>query len=195
MAHKWIVCAGLFIVSTIPASHAASVRSVKGTSPQSRHASQVFDIRIPFELVNQSRCFQVECLAPIGSNLTVSSQRRSVDQDKALTTLFAGQMEFSLDLFKAMVESGQTSTGHLKKGASGNVFFSPMSVYSALLLAYFGSSNRTEAQLADVLGFRDVDKVTKADVATFACNCVNAEVAYAVPPFAFFSVHNVTAFL
>lgn len=125
----------------------------------------------------------MECL--LRGNSTSRAQRR-VDQDKALTTLFSGQMQFSLDLFKAVMEN---------QPGKGNVFFSPMSVYSALLLAYFGSSNRTEAQLADVLGFRDVDKVTKADVATFACNCVNAEVAYAVPPFAFFSVHNVTAFL
>lgn len=89
----------------------------------------------------------MECL--LRGNSTSRTQRR-VDQDKALTTLFSGQMQFSLDLFKAVMEN---------QPGKGNVFFSPMSVYSALLLAYFGSANQTEAQLAQVMGFRDVDKV------------------------------------
>lgn len=97
----------------------------------------------------------MECL--VRSNVTVRSQRRLNQDDRPLTTLFAGQMQFTLDLFKAMMESSP-----LDKGNS-NLFFSPMSVYSALLLTYFGSGNQTEAQLARVLGFRDVDKV-KADV-------------------------------
>jgi len=63
-------------------------------------------------------------------------------------------MQFSLDLFKTVFNSGKTASGKKE-----NLFVSPMSIYSSLLLAYFGSNNRTEEQLAQVLGFKDMDKV------------------------------------
>lgn len=93
-----------------------------------------------------------------GSDSNTTQTTRSPNQDdKALTALFVGQMQFSLDFFK-MVYNGSQS-GVKSKSTSENIFFSPMSVYSALLLAYFGASNRTEDQLAQVLGFQDMDKV------------------------------------
>lgn len=85
------------------------------------------------------------------------ARRSSGPDDQALNALFAGQMQFSIDMFKAVYNSSSRSLP--AKGAGDNIFFSPMSVYSALLLAYFGSHNRTEDQLSQALGFKDMDKV------------------------------------
>ncbi|XP_069159253.1 leukocyte elastase inhibitor [Procambarus clarkii] len=52
---------------------------------------------------------------------------------------------FSLDLFKQLYPST----------ATGNFFFSPYSVWTALVLAYFGSAGRTRQQLQDTLRLRD----------------------------------------
>lgn len=93
-----------------------------------------------------------------GSESNATLARRSPNQDdKALTALFAGQMQFSLNFFKKVFATTQSEVQ--SKGASENLFFSPMSIYSALLLAYFGANNRTEDQLTDVLGFQNMDKV------------------------------------
>lgn len=96
------------------------------------------------------------------SNSTRAGRRSSGPDDKALTALFAGQMQFSVDLFKTVYNTAKLTSVH-NNNKTENIFLSPMSVYSALLLAYFGSSNRTEEQLAQVLGFRDMDKVSKTD--------------------------------
>lgn len=85
------------------------------------------------------------------------ARRSSSPDDQALNALFAGQMQFSIDMFKAVYNASSRSVP--AKGAGDNIFFSPMSVYSALLLAYFGSNNRTEDQLSQALGFKDMDKV------------------------------------
>lgn len=88
-----------------------------------------------------------------------ATQNRSVNQDdKALASLFAGQMQFSLDIFKRVFNDSKPVV-QANKGTGENIFFSPTSIYSALLLAYFGASNRTEEQLATVLGFETTDKV------------------------------------
>ena len=71
-------------------------------------------------------------------------------------------MQFSLDLFKTVFNNNQP--GVQSKSTSENIFFSPMSIYSALLLAYFGANNRTEDQLAHVLGFQEMDKVNVTGV-------------------------------
>ncbi|XP_069179653.1 leukocyte elastase inhibitor-like [Procambarus clarkii] len=52
---------------------------------------------------------------------------------------------FSLDLFKQLNPPT----------AKGNFFFSPYSVWTALVLAYFGSAGRTRQQLQDTLRLRD----------------------------------------
>ncbi|XP_069179991.1 leukocyte elastase inhibitor-like [Procambarus clarkii] len=52
---------------------------------------------------------------------------------------------FSLDLFKQLYPPT----------ATGNLFFSPYSVWTALVLAYFGSAGRTRQQLQDTLRLRD----------------------------------------
>ena len=97
-----------------------------------------------------------------GSDANSTLTRRSNQDDKALTALFAGQMQFSLDLFKTVFNNNQP--GVQSKSTSENIFFSPMSIYSALLLAYFGANNRTEDQLAHVLGFQEMDKVNVTGV-------------------------------
>jgi serine protease inhibitor len=94
-----------------------------------------------------------------GSESNATLTRRSANQDdKALTALFAGQMQFSLNFFKKVFNASNSGV-QSNKGATENLFFSPMSIYSALLLAYFGANNRTENQLTDVLGFQNMDKV------------------------------------
>ncbi|XP_069179990.1 leukocyte elastase inhibitor-like [Procambarus clarkii] len=52
---------------------------------------------------------------------------------------------FSLDLFKQLYPPT----------ATGNFFFSPYSVWTALVLGYFGSAGRTRQQLQDTLRLRD----------------------------------------
>lgn len=101
---------------------------------------------------------QAECLAPINAtaarpNATRTGRSRSTQGDENLAALFAGQMQFSVDLFKALFDASQSEG----KSAGDNMFVSPMSIYSALLLAYFGAHNRTEEQLGRVLGFKDAD--------------------------------------
>jgi hypothetical protein len=58
-----------------------------------------------------------------------------------LQDLFTGERAFSLDMLREVVAANPT----------GNVFFSPYSVYNALLLAYFGAGNHTELSLKAVL--------------------------------------------
>ncbi|XP_069687412.1 serine protease inhibitor 88Ea-like [Periplaneta americana] len=55
--------------------------------------------------------------------------------------LFTGEQMFSMDMLREAVAATPT----------GNVFFSPFSVYNALLLAYFGAENQTEASLKKAL--------------------------------------------
>jgi serpin B len=55
--------------------------------------------------------------------------------------LFTGEQAFSLSMLREAVAASPT----------GNVFFSPYSVYNALLLAYFGAANHTEQALKAVL--------------------------------------------
>jgi len=100
---------------------------------------------------------QMRCM---GSNATTdavnSREGRKLDNldNEAVGVLYAGQLAFSLDLFKLIHKDHS-----IEDKNSENVFVSPMSIYSALLLTYFGSRNRTEQQLAGVLGIQDVDKV------------------------------------
>lgn len=57
------------------------------------------------------------------------------------TKLYSGQQEFTLNLLEQV---NQISSQE-------NVFFSPYSVFHALLLAYFGSNGNTERSLKNVL--------------------------------------------
>lgn len=97
----------------------------------------------------------------MGQNVTSAAEnmraaRKADDMDnEAVSILYSGQLAFSLDLFKT-IHKDQS----IDDKTDENVFISPMSIYSALLLTYFGANNRTEKQLADVLGIQHVDKVT-----------------------------------
>lgn len=51
-------------------------------------------------------------------------------------------LKFSVSLLKQLEQDDP----------NGNIFFSPHSIYQALLLAYFGAAGETERQLKDVLG-------------------------------------------
>lgn len=65
--------------------------------------------------------------------------------EKARKQLLQSQLTFSTDLLQAV--------GEMK--TSENVFFSPSSVFSALLLAYFVSANQTEDSLKKTLKLDD----------------------------------------
>nr|CAD7196166.1 unnamed protein product [Timema douglasi] len=70
---------------------------------------------------------------------------------KARLTLYAGQQEFSLDMLRVVSNMNKNT----------NIFFSPSSVYSALLLAYFGAANQTEHSLKKTLHIdADQDKLS-----------------------------------
>jgi serpin B len=55
--------------------------------------------------------------------------------------LFAGEQDFSLAMLREAVAANPT----------GNIFFSPYSIYNALLLSYFGAANHTEKSLREAL--------------------------------------------
>lgn len=59
----------------------------------------------------------------------------------SLTKLYSGEQEFSLNMLDAIT----------KVSPNDNIFFSPYSVFHALLLAYFGAANQTQKYLENVL--------------------------------------------
>lgn len=60
---------------------------------------------------------------------------------EARTSLYRGQLEFTLNLFNKINEAYPED----------NIFFSPFSVYHSLLLAYFSSGGHTEQALQESL--------------------------------------------
>ncbi|CAM4696533.1 unnamed protein product [Leuciscus chuanchicus] len=62
-----------------------------------------------------------------------------------MESLTAANTQFSLNLFKKISEGN----------ASGNVFFSPVSISSALAMVSLGARGNTEAQMIKVLGFNN----------------------------------------
>ncbi|XP_077077722.1 leukocyte elastase inhibitor-like isoform X2 [Siphateles boraxobius] len=62
-----------------------------------------------------------------------------------MESLTAANTQFSLDLFKKISEGN----------ASGNVFFSPVSISSALAMVSLGARGNTAAQMIKVLGFNN----------------------------------------
>ncbi|XP_056099249.1 leukocyte elastase inhibitor-like isoform X1 [Rhinichthys klamathensis goyatoka] len=62
-----------------------------------------------------------------------------------MESLSAANTQFSLDLFKKISEGN----------ASGNVFFSPVSISSALAMVSLGARGNTAAQMIKVLGFNN----------------------------------------
>ncbi|XP_049887302.1 serine protease inhibitor 88Ea-like isoform X2 [Pectinophora gossypiella] len=69
---------------------------------------------------------------------------------EARTTLYKGQLEFTLNLFNAIN----------KAVPDDNIFFSPFSVYQSLLLAYFSTAGQTEQDLKKSLQIADsLDKI------------------------------------
>jgi serpin B len=74
-----------------------------------------------------------QCFGPDDSKVQSSPNTRQ--------ELFTGEQAFSLAMLREAVAVNPT----------GNVFFSPYSVYNALLLAYFGAANHTEQALKAAL--------------------------------------------
>lgn len=74
-----------------------------------------------------------QCFSPDDNKLQSSPSTRQ--------ELFAGEQAFSLAMLREAVAVNPT----------GNVFFSPYSVYNALLLSYFGAANHTEKSLKAAL--------------------------------------------
>ncbi|CAB3237223.1 unnamed protein product [Arctia plantaginis] len=69
---------------------------------------------------------------------------------EARSSLYRGQLEFTLNLFNIIN----------KEVPDDNIFFSPFSVYHALLLAYFSAGGQTEQSLKESLRVADnLDKI------------------------------------
>ncbi|XP_023934423.2 serine protease inhibitor 88Ea [Bicyclus anynana] len=92
----------------------------------------------------------------LGISTTVNSQCFYKDDaskklnPEARTNLYRNQLEFTLDLFNTINHAVPDD----------NIFFSPFSVYHALLLAYFAAGGETESALKKSLRISDIqDKV------------------------------------
>lgn len=86
----------------------------------------------------------------ISSTLVNSQCFYKDDSSKKLSpesrmSLYRGQLEFTLHLFNEIN----------KKVPDDNIFFSPFSVYHALLLGYFGAGGQTEQSLKRSLKIAD----------------------------------------
>ncbi|XP_015915292.2 leukocyte elastase inhibitor [Parasteatoda tepidariorum] len=68
--------------------------------------------------------------------------------------LIEGSTRFSMDLLRTLNEEQRHN-----KDANG-VFFSPYSIWSALLITYMGARGATEQEMKNVLGLSDSDKAT-----------------------------------
>ena len=80
----------------------------------------------------------------------ITEDDSKVDLPLTNTSLYNGQLNFTLSVFESIN----------KAQPQGNIFFSPYSIYHALLLAYFASANHTEASLKEALKL-DGDEVLK----------------------------------
>lgn len=86
-----------------------------------------------------------QCLTPDDTKVTTDPNAR--------LALYKGEQQFALSLL-------QTINGLMP---AENIFFSPFSVYNAMLLAYFSASNHTEAALKKALF------IPEAQVSLFIC--------------------------
>ncbi|XP_072936065.1 serine protease inhibitor 88Ea-like [Epargyreus clarus] len=94
----------------------------------------------------------VSCLflATVNSQCFYKDDSSKKLNPEARTTLYRGQLEFTLNLFNSINEAV----------SDDNIFFSPFSVYHALLLAYFASGEQTERALKESLKISDkLDKI------------------------------------
>jgi serpin B len=74
---------------------------------------------------------------------TRSAFYRQAMQAETANALSSGNNQFAFDLFKSVASAAKNT----------NVFFSPVSISTALAMAYAGSRGETQKQLADVLHF------------------------------------------
>lgn len=86
---------------------------------------------------------------PAGTELKSEKVRQVVEAPPGdLAQLVAGNNAFALDLYRAL---GQTN---LPEQPSGNLFYSPYSLSSALAMTYAGARGATAQQMAQVLRFQ-----------------------------------------
>lgn len=71
------------------------------------------------------------------------SETQPINSDQALAVLVKGNNEFALDLYERICEME----------GSGNIFFSPYSISSALGMTYSGARGQTASDMAEVLHF------------------------------------------
>ncbi|KAL1140375.1 hypothetical protein AAG570_000307 [Ranatra chinensis] len=92
------------------------------------------------------------CLPALSLQQCLTADDSRAEQDTtARLALYRGQQMFSLNLLQAVNSERPTE----------NVFFSPISVYNAVLLAYFVSANHTQEQIKKALYLPDSqDKLT-----------------------------------
>lgn len=83
---------------------------------------------------------------------SANDRKASNSTSENVHTLLEGLGDFGLGIYYDLVSDP------LGVNKSENVFFSPISIWSALAATYLGSSGNTENQLSDVLGLDALDK-------------------------------------
>ncbi|KAK2720442.1 hypothetical protein QYM36_004356 [Artemia franciscana] len=99
----------------------------------------------PIETAISTEALEHKC---IGSKQIINSREVT-----STTEFYAGEVDFGIDLFKRVYMDNSEI-----KIKPTNLFISPFSIHSALLLAYFGSAGKTETNLGKVLRLGDTDK-------------------------------------
>lgn len=102
----------------------------------------------------------------VAVSTTVNSQCFSKDDGSkklnpdARTHLYRNQLEFTLNLFNTID----------KAVPDDNIFFSPFSVYHALLLGYFAAGGETEKALKQSLRISDAQVIFKSSIRKLESN-------------------------
>ncbi|KAI5634812.1 serpin (serine protease inhibitor) domain-containing protein [Phthorimaea operculella] len=90
------------------------------------------------------------CIASVNCQCFYKDDSSKKLDPEARTSLYKGQLEFTLNLFNAIN----------KAVPDDNIFFSPFSVYHSLLLAYFSTAGQTEQSLKRSLQIAEnLDKI------------------------------------
>jgi len=88
--------------------------------------------------------------SPSISGKCFSNDDSSSGSQATVQTISDGSIDFAINIFKNIIQAPSQSN------PSGNVFISPISIWSALLITYLGTRNNTEAQLATGLGLSNL---------------------------------------
>ncbi len=86
-------------------------------------------------------------------NVRVTQTPQAVDTyatDESVSSLVDSLNDFSLDFYKEIIKEN-----------SGNIFFSPYSIYTALSMAYEGADGNTAEEMYNILKIEQADQITE----------------------------------